>query len=384
MAIVTGSDSSEGEAQDAALQPGPAGRDHAAGAAGHTGAHGTDPNGPSVVPSAGASGQYEDLRGKCKINSGFPGDETCIPPPPPEEGMQIHVGPSNYQDPAEIAKFVLHPGEESSECWTFKTPNDKPIKYQTSVLSGRSGTHHIINTMHSGELPQGSFTVCADNARSIGTLPGASKPYMPRGTVAPEYANVGRSIPAHATVQADMHYYNYTDKDLLREFWLNIYYAKEEEVTVAADQIAGLGGLGWNAAPIAPGTDKVYSYSCPIKGNGHILSLLGHYHAHGKRFSASIKRKNAAPEKVFEMYDYLTPASFEYNSVVRNPGFSDVAPGAVSGILPVSDGDVLQWECHIVNDSTVGLRYVNEVKTGEMCNLWGVSVGIQPLRCYLP
>jgi len=51
--------------------------------------------------------------------------------------------------------------------------------------------------------------------------------------------------------------------------------------------------------------------------------------------------------------------------------------------LPVSDGDILQWECHIINDGNVPLTYTNEVKTGEMCNAWGFTVGTQQLRCGL-
>ena len=69
---------------------------------------------------------------------------------------------------------------------------------------------------------------------------------------------------------------------------------------------------------------------------------------------------------------------------MQNPGFSDNDWGATSGRLPVSDGDVLQWECHIINDSLVALRYVNEVQTGEMCNLWGATVGTEAISCYQP
>jgi len=181
-----------------------------------------------------------------------------------------------------------------------------------------------------------------------------------------------------------MHYFNFTDHDIIREMWLNVYFVDEAKITEEADQIAGLGGFSWNRTPIQPGTDKVYSYECPIKGDGHIMTLLGHYHAHGKRFTAHIKRKGGASEKVFEMYDYLEPAQFEYNSQVMNPDFSADAAGAVTGRLPVFDGDVLNWECRIVNDSDVALKYVNEVKTGEMCNIWGASVGIEPISCYLP
>jgi hypothetical protein len=41
------------------------------------------------------------------------------------------------------------------------------------------------------------------------------------------------------------------------------------------------------------------------------------------------------------------------------------------------------WDCHIINDSDVPLKYVNEVKTGEMCNVWGYSIGTDPIVCDL-
>jgi hypothetical protein len=226
---------------------------------------------------------------------------------------------------------------------------------------------------------------CADQMMgSLGSVPGASRPYMPRLPVPPEYANVGSSIPAHAKIQADMHYFNFTDHPIIREMWLNIYFVDDAQVTEVGRQIAGLGGFSWNQKPIQPGTDKVYTYECPIKGDGYIMSLLGHYHAHGKHFAANLKSKDGTSRKVFEMYDYQEPAQFQYNSQAMNPDFSDSAAGAVTGRLAVFDGDVLSWECHIINDSDVALKYVNEVKTGEMCNLWGQSVGTQPISCYLP
>jgi hypothetical protein len=346
------------------------------------------PNGdaaPADGVKADAIDHHADLRGKCNLKTSYPDDEACIPPPPPGTGMQIHVGPTNYDDPAEVAQFLIHPGDELDECFTLHTPNDKPIHYQTFVLSGRKGTHHIINTMYSDKLDEGKFGRCSDaQTASVGTLPGASKPYMARGTVAPEYAHVGRLVPAQTTFQADMHYYNFTNEDIIREFWLNIYFVDDAEITEEAQQIRGFGGLSWNSKPIQPGTDEVYKYSCPIKGDGYLLSLLGHYHAHGKRFTATIQRASGALDKVFEMYDYTDPATFEYNTVVDNPAFSDITAGAVSGRLAVHDGDSLLWECHIINDSDVALHYVNMVKTGEMCNIWGASVGVNRIDCLLP
>jgi hypothetical protein len=301
--------------------------------------------------------------------------------------MQIHIGPTNYEDKDEVAKYILQPGEESSECFGVVTPNDKKIFYQTNHLSGRAGTHHIIDAMFDGGGEAAGATACKAMGMGanmqLGSLPGASKPYMPRLSVAPEYAHVGKSIPAHARMQADMHYYNFTDKPLLREFWMNIYYAKEEEITEEAQQIALLGGFGWNQNPIAPGTDKTYNYTYQIKGDGYILMLLGHYHAHGKQFTATLTRKSSGKdEKVFEMFDYMDPAQFEYNTIIKNPSFVEGSAGAVSGRLQVFDGDKLNWSCHILNDSNVALKYVNEVKTGEMCNLWGSTIGVQQISSY--
>ena len=341
-----------------------------------------EPNKPDTQ-----AGTYPDLRGKCDIKSSFDGDGACIPAPPENEGLQLHVGPKNYDDMAEVMQYVMQPGDESSLCWTFETPNTEKVYYQSSVLSGRAGTHHIINQAYpTGAAEPGGFRQCGvANSKAIGSIPGASKAYMPRSTVAPEFADVGRVMEPKSTIQSDMHYFNFTDKPILREYWLNVYYAPEGAVKREAAGLRGYGGLSWNSTPIAPGTDNVYKYECPITGNGHIMNLLGHYHAHGKRFTVHIRpAAGGEPKKVFEMYDYQDPAIFEYNTVIKNPDFSTSVAGAVSGMLPVSNGDVLMWECHIINDGDVGLTYTNEVMTGEMCNVWGTSVGITPISCNRP
>jgi hypothetical protein len=338
----------------------------------------TDPMTDPMVDN----GEFPDIRGVgCSIDSGFPGDEACLAPPPEGEGMQLHFGPTSY-DEATMAQFIFPPNTENSQCFTITTPNKEEIYYQGSVLSARPGTHHVINTAFTAEagLQAGVYSVCAAGfgtpaATQLGAIPGASKAYMPRRPAAPENKGLGRPIPAGAFVQADEHYFNFTDEPILREFWLNLYFIKKEDVTETPLQIRGMGGFDWSATPIAPGTNKVYQYAAPITADGRIVELLGHYHAHGKRFTAYLKRANGDQLKVFEMYDYRDPLVFDYNSVTKNPAFSSDAGGAFTGPLPVKNGDTLQWECHIINDSTVGLRYTNMVNTGEMCNLWGASVG---------
>jgi hypothetical protein len=316
------------------------------------------------------------VRGQCGINSGYPGDEACLLAPPAGEGIQIHIGPSDYTDPAAVAPFIFEPGMESSECWFLETPNDEDIHYQGWTLSGRPGTHHIINTgFTTPNTAGGAFQRCrfADASQITGRIPGASKPYMPRFAVAPENEGLGYPLAAHTPMQSDMHYFNYTDEPILREYWLNMYAVPSDQVTTTPNRIRGYGGISYN---ITPGTNMVYNYSCPINGDGRITALLGHTHSHTIRFTAWVNRTASGErQKVFEAFDYLEPQIYAYNTVEVNPEFSESAPGAVSGVLNVAAGDTMEWECHVINDSDVTLRFTNFVDTGEMCNIWGETVG---------
>ena len=87
---------------------------------------------------------------------------------------------------------------------------------------------------------------------------------------------------------------------------------------------------------------------------------------------------------LLEMYDYASNASFQFDSITTNPDFSGIADMGYTGMLDVSAGDVLEWECHIVNDSDVGLRYINSVQEGEMCNVFAWFVGPEPSDCVIP
>jgi hypothetical protein len=244
-------------------------------------------------------------------------------------------------------------------------------------FSGRPGTHHIINTLLSEDLPEG-FGTCRSfvgGMTNIGSLGGASKAHMPPMPIAPENENLGIPLSPRTQAQHDMHYFNLTEEPILREFWMNIYYVDPAVADERPNRIRGMGGLEWNFSPIAAGTHKVYPYECPIVGDGRIIQLLGHTHAHGVRESAWVRRASGEQVKVFEQYDYLEPQIFMYDSLTENPMFSSASPGAWSGLLDVKDGDVLMWECEVNNDSPTALRYTNQVETGEMCNIWGMTVG---------
>lgn len=345
-----------------------------------------DPMGGDDVPS-----MWPDPRGGCPdLNTGFPGDDACIKPPAPDEGFQIHIGPENYDDAAEVAQFVLPLGGETSQCWSYHTPNDAEVNYQGFVFSGRPGTHHVFNSMLANEVTDGGgFHVCVDSglgnsAGRIGGLPGAGRPYVARTPVAPENEGLAGVIPPNTPAEADMHYFNATDGELLREFWLNIYYIDPSKVTDTIKGIRGMGGISWTILPIPANADQVYKYECPLTSDGRLVSIQGHFHSHGVRESAWIRRVDGTRVPIFDMFDYAEQASFQFDSVNVNPPQTGMADFGYTGILNITAGDVLEWECHVKNGMTP-LRYTNSVTEGEMCNIFGGFVGDKAIAaCLVP
>ena len=127
-----------------------------------------------------------DPRGKCTIDSGFPDDNACILPPDPKEGMQIHIGPTDYNDPDQINMYIFQAGVGGSECINFHTPNNEEI-YLPDVRAQRPHGHapHHQHDVQRGGHDGGGFSRAwtaapARTANIIDNLPGASKAYMPR------------------------------------------------------------------------------------------------------------------------------------------------------------------------------------------------------------
>jgi hypothetical protein len=95
---------------------------------------------PAGVPPP--EGFHANAMNECNLHSGWPGDEYCILPPPPDKGFQLHLGPSNYQNPE--AEYLLQPGEEWVHRFTSTSANDKDIKFYVRQYRMRPGAHHTI------------------------------------------------------------------------------------------------------------------------------------------------------------------------------------------------------------------------------------------------
>lgn len=348
---------------------------------------------PDVEPAEAPSYAYE---GQCHISSGRPGDELCLGVPHPEEGFQLHYGPSAYDD-ASVAPFLLAPGEELTDCLYLTTSNPEERFWSEYHLRARTGTHHVIVYAGSQGAPDGTLGACelgTDMRFFVGAQSGLDESGvtldvpLPGGRPAPENEGHAQRLGPNTRIAFQMHYVNTGNRPILREAWVNFHYLAKSEVKVIMDPIFFIGGLGMD---IQPGSRQVVeARGCQLPPSApeelRVIGLSGHMHAHGLRFSAWKVAADGARTLVYDTYDWEEPLNAQFDSTHQNrePDPGARSEGAWNGLLTIRRGESLDWECEIENDLTTPLRFGNKAYTGEMCNLFGwyaPSVG-GPWSCY--
>jgi hypothetical protein len=339
---------------------------------------GSQSDGGSAASKNGADG--------CPVKSGFAGDERCLAAPTGTDRMQVHFGPKNYDDPDEVALYTVQPGDEIDKCFFVKLPNQTDFIYGKRHGSMRPGSHHFIARAMSGiDVPDG-FADCngADgigNADDIGTFQVPDYTYPPD---APDYEGLSGTIAGGRQGMLNGHFINQTDAPTLAEAWIDYEAIDPAKVKGQMMPISLTGGLGMR---IAPHTQQTLHFSCSPNQDVRILELESHMHAHGVRMSAW--KVDAAGQKtlIYEGFDWREPARFNFDSVTQNPVSDDTTKkaGAFTGPLTVGAKETVEWECEINNTSDGILKFRNEVNTGEMCILGGMTTAVtgdtQPFGC---
>jgi len=294
---------------------------------------------------------------ECGLKTQYPGDEYCINAPAPDKGFQFHVGPSNYENPE--SKYVLLAGEENVINMSGVSGNDKDIQYYYRQYRMRPGSHHVILTA-GGQRIGGTQNLARDNPQY--------------GIIPPENEGIGLPLSARVTINANMHFYNFTDKPMIRELWVNYWYKDPATVKETAKGVFSMTGV---SAAVAH-SHVVVGASCPVTGTGRVLSFSGHRHLNNVRFSIWHKT-GGQRDLVFEDYDSEHPGIVEFNSLTTNtaPNPMTKTMGGMSGILNVKQGDMFDFECEIINDTNTNFVGQNEAADDEMCILTGDTVGAQ-------
>jgi hypothetical protein len=303
----------------------------------------------------------------CGLNTGWAGDEFCILPPPPDQGFQIHYGPVDYDDQAEIEKYLIQPNMDTNIFVPATSGNESDVYFYKRQYRMRRGSHHLIvsgggagSILGTGRRLGGSQNVVKDN---------------PIGEMPPENVGIGMPLAALSPLSLNLHHFNPTNEPLLREAWVNFWYVDAASVTQEAREIF----LWAQGTAVAPNSTANVKGKKAISADGRILTLYGHRHSNNVRFHA-YRVRDGVRELVYDDYDWAEPAVFEYNSITTNkpPNPEAKTAGAISGKLDLKIGDVLEWECDIVNTHSVEITFgENEGGTSEMCILVGDAIGPQ-------
>ncbi len=316
----------------------------------------------------------------CPSNSGFPGDDMCLPAPSATEGFQLHYGPTSYGPDAGagVAPFVLQPGDETVDCWFEPTPNAEDRYVGGYEFAMRPGSHHLNVNINSSASPDG-FGTCQANDQAPGLLGGTETPFVDeRVDPAPENQGLAVHVPANSQAVINFHVIDTGTEAIVREAWLNYFYIDQSQVKGYRGNVFLTGGIGFY---ITPGTHQTYDYSCSPDRPTRILSLAAHMHVHSTRMSAwKVSSVDGGPPTatlIYETYSWSAPTVLKYDSAHPDnppPDRATQSPGGTSGTLVVDPTDTIQWECDVDNTSNDVLTFKNEVFTGEMCILTGSMV----------
>jgi hypothetical protein len=351
----------------------------------------------------------------------YAGDEYCILPPPPDKGFQVGLHPqgnstkyweaiwkgdfSGYESPK--SEWVLKPGDEITQNYrTRDAPNTAEFNYYRTYFRMRTGSHHMIVTMHDsqdadgwipgvGEALPGLFDPSSGAIQGI--LGGEQRPDDNTPVThakPPEDEGLYLTFPPNPSIIFNMHHFNITDKPLLREGWINIW--KEDDARKKVTWYMGMEAGQVISLNVAPGQTRDLHYSWSVNSEMRLIRVFGHRHFWTTNFSTWIERADGNVELAYQSYDWFDMPTYRYDSVVKNPMLdpAKTADGAISGIVTLKPGDQLHFNCHIEftdqrrmidakapAPSQLGaLRFANEAYNGEMCiqfgNVTGGSLGL--------
>jgi hypothetical protein len=355
------------------------------------------------------------------FKTSYPGDEYCILPPPPDQGIQVGYHPqgaaywtqmwagdfSGYEHLS--PDWALQPNTEVTQNYRNIATNTKAHNYYRTYFRMRTGSHHAIITANDNSMPipEGWIALPSADAEASPALFNASQGSLlsvlggqqrpDDGTPAtlekpPEDSGYYLSWPASPAVVFNLHYINVGAKPVLREGWVNLWW--ESDARVLESWYMGMPSTEPKDLSVAPGgvLDYHASWTVPSGSPLRLVSVFGHRHFWTANFSSWIERASSpSPEVVYQSFDWANMPSYRYDSLHQNeaPVAAKHVDGAASGITMLQPGDKLHFNCHIeytdaraATDSSAPtpeangtLLFKNETFKAEMCIQFGITTG---------
>ena len=321
----------------------------------------------------------------CKANTPYPGNEMALCPMDPEEGMMLHFGPRDYDNPAEVDPYLLYPGEEREFCKHINTPNTTERWINSYHGRMRPFSHHLIVTMAAQYSPDDAFPYACSSQVLDRWLFGSQDPQIDVTRIGssnavqpgdPDY-NLAQVVPANQTLLFDFHNLNATGEVGLREAWASFKYVDPSAVAGQVDMIAFY-QLNISIPPL--GHSVTQRKMCPapvgLGGAGQPVYLglaTAHAHERMQRFSMWHHKNDGSTELIYETYDWAEPGNAFFTKNVENPPLpvpSTQIWGAKTGYVQVMPGESMSFECEFQNNLAQTVSFGDQT-TDEMCNVFG-------------
>lgn len=324
----------------------------------------------------------------CPANSGQKGDDAALCAPAPDVGMQLHFGPSSYDDADEVAKYMLPVNAETYDCTFAQTPSGTGLYVGQYIERSRPGAHHVqLSYAADGDTtPAGTSRPCNLMVDLLQTAPtfmaiaqqaaldvpslATARPAGAADDGGLDFEGSAAPVDPNRMMQVLSHYLNTTDQPILKEAWFNLYFKKTDEVKSALYGISLLG----NQIKLPPHATTTVRRSVQTDVDRNIKYLQGHSHVGSERVSMW-HATGSTLDKIYESYDPLEPANIAFNPYVTNaaPNADSHSPGGASGPLLIKAGDSIVWECSLDNqtDATIGDGDPNPSAFGQMCYVYG-------------
>lgn len=283
------------------------------------------------------------------------------PPPPPARGFRVSSPP-----------VTIHPGEEITYCYYFRTPNTETLSIKRWASSMTPGSHHMIMyTTATDTMPPGTISASGCGGFGGNNVPSwtyatqtpTDEVVLPSddGTGLPLAQEIAPGTPAYF----QMHYLNATDADIQASVTLD---AEALEAGAAYTKTAAF--VTYNSQINVPphATGDVESMTCTVPAGAKFWSMSTH--AHKQAVKTTVKDGGAASTQItFTSTDWEHPGAKTWTSA---PFYSFAS-------------NKLTYECIYDNTgSNAGTTVVAgpSAETNEMCMATGYYFpATKPLHC---
>ena len=227
------------------------------------------------------------------------------PPPEPENGIQLHLGP-----------FDVPPHFEREFFFMVPLANDRELLIERFEITMQTGSHHFLLYTFNDEIPD-HLVPAAQEYRELRDSTGVYVLETVRtmffhtpivGSQWPFYdlsfpPGVALRLPEDALLDLNSHYINRSGQPATGEVYLNMHLADPATV----EHELRLFGLSNYDISLPPGQVTTLEKEFLFDERTHVLYLIGHAHEHMQEFRVEVVGGSRDGELVYIAYDWEHP-----------------------------------------------------------------------------